>query len=221
MAYSGLRTFVDGTTIVASDMNKIKNNFLAGIPGAYTAKGQIQVATGSGAASALSVGSNGAWYWADSSATVGITTCLPGRLRAYNSTGGSAISYGAWTKVTWITSETYDSAAAYSTGRYTAAHPGYYLVCFQSGFNLADLGGTGHTKYEWAIYKNGVKRSIIAAYYFRNRREQYYWMRGIDVIQLDRGDYIELYYYSNQPSNAWTYTVGSADAVHLDVHPLR
>lgn len=221
MGYVGCRTFTNGDAVGAGDMNKIKNNFMTGIPGAFTTKGDWLVATGFEAATRLPAGANGAWYWADSTATCGITTCLPGRLRAYNAGGGSTIAYGAWTKVTFITSETYDSAAAYASSRYTAAHPGYYMVSLQCGFNLAALGGAGHTHYKFAIYKNGARFSVLAAYYFQNRSLMNYWMRGMDVVQMARGDYIELYYYSDQPSNATSYNLVSDTAVHLDVHPLH
>lgn len=224
MSYVGCRTFTNGDAVGAGDMNKIKNNFATGIPGAYTTKGDWLVGTGFQTAARLGVGSDGAWYWADSTAAGGITTCLPGRLRAYDNASASAIAYGAWTKVTWITNETYDSAATYASSRYTAVHPGYYLVSLQAGFSLSTLGGAGHTSYKFAIYKNGTKSSVIAAYYFQNRRTQYYWMRGMDVVQMARGDYIELYYYSDQASNAVSYNLSSfhvASAVHLDVHPLH
>lgn len=223
MSYIGLRTFNNGDAVGAKDMNNIRGNFITGIPGAYTTKGDLLFATGFEAASRLGAGSNGAWYWGDSSATCGVTTCLPGRLRAYDDGSVSAIAYGAWTKVTWITNETYDSAAAYASSKYTAAHPGYYLVSLQAGFNLAGLGGAGHTKYLFALYKNGARFSVIAGYYFQNRRLQYYWMRGVDMVWLSRSDYLEVYYYSDQPSNATSYRLSSfylANAVHLDVHPL-
>lgn len=222
MAYQIMRSYEDGMIIGASDMNRIKSNFDAGDVAKFTTKGDIFAAIASQAGMRLGAGANGSWYYADSSATPGITTILPNRIRAYDDGSASAATPDAWTKVAWVTNETYDPAAAYATSRFTAQHPGYYLVALQNGFNLAVLGVGSHTKYEFALYRNGVKRSIIAAYYFQNRRQQYYWMRGIDIVWLARGDYLEVYYYID--NHTTSYNLSSfylADAVHLDIHPLH
>lgn len=73
MAYNPVPTVTTGDLWTASNHNTyIRDNFAAGVPDIFEAKGDIAVASGANAAGRLPVGSNGQILMADSSRTLGV-----------------------------------------------------------------------------------------------------------------------------------------------------
>ena len=73
MAYTEVKTVIDGDSWTANDMNVyVKDNFAAGVPDLMTTKGDIVAATGADAAARVGVGANGTVLIADSTQAAGV-----------------------------------------------------------------------------------------------------------------------------------------------------
>ena len=73
MAYSAVPTVATGDTWTAANHNTyIRDNFAAGVPDIFTAKGDLAVATAADAAAAVGVGADNSSLIADSGETAGV-----------------------------------------------------------------------------------------------------------------------------------------------------
>jgi hypothetical protein len=86
MAYTAVPTVATGDTWTAANHNTyIRDNFAAGVPDAFTAKGDLFVGTGADAGTRVGVGANGTELVADSSETTGVKWTTP----AHNATSAA------------------------------------------------------------------------------------------------------------------------------------
>jgi len=200
MTYTAVPDVAEGDSWTAKNMNKyVRDNFTAGVPDIFTTKGDIAVATGNNAATIISAGSNNAYYIADDSCNSGIVSTALGNVSA--SPAGSSVSLtdDQWNHITWITSEEFDTASAYSGGIFTVPHIGYYFISFGMRVDIGNWTVSGYGHYiKLGIYKNDSLVSVIA---HKDRTfdniQGYEYIYGWDILALSSGDELKPMIYES------------------------
>jgi hypothetical protein len=229
MSYKTVTPKTDVTTgLSAKEYNQfIKDNFAASIPDLFTAKGDIAVATGIDAAIPVAVGANGAYLWADSGATAGVSWSITEKLFAGPS--GSVFSMtrnGSWTDASWITGEKFDIASAYSSYTFTSPKSGYYLVMASIVLASGGSGWDGVTA-PWylkvGISINGTNYCTIChECIMYNNSNTEIDSRGCDIMSLAKNDAVRLQYLlaTNRAQAAGLYWSNTAFSYGLAIAPL-
>jgi hypothetical protein len=130
--------------------------------------------------------------------------------RAHLGTTMTGVVANAWNKVPLDTKTgvSFDPGSHFDTAtnhRYTAPATGYYQV---DGVVHVGIGGANAAVGEQAgIYKNGALLSKGGASGYTGSLADT-WTSVSDVVYLQAGDYIELWYYTN---GGWNAQAGSAD----------
>lgn len=230
MAYTPVPTVSTGGSWTAQDMNRyVKDNFAAGIPDLMTTKGDIVAATGGDAGERVAVGANNEFLIADDGASSGVGWSKPAGFRA---TGDGStlyvVTYQTWiplrdtvTPRSFYITEEFDSEGVYSNSndRFTAAHGGYYLVGLSAG--AYGFGGAWALGQEilFAIYKNGSRYSIVGSGDIMGANVFSAFYRGIDIVKMSAGDYLEGYIYIDYSSGN-KYRNNTAEVTNFWAFPL-
>lgn len=226
MAYTPVPTQNVGDDWTATEHNTyIKDNFAAGVPDIFTAKGQIAVATAADAAEALSVGTNGYVLMADSSSdggNVGMKWASPGgpRARLKRSTT-LAVNSGTDTIVDYATTD-YDTHTAVTTGAswnfdVPAGQGGYYLIIASVLFESSAAWAIIEQAY-LRLYKNGTADVYISQFYSQVTATIQVYMTGMCIVSLADTDSIDVRVY--QASGSAINIAADADANHIAIAKL-
>lgn len=205
MAYSTLPTVATGDLWTAANHNTyIKDNFAAGVPDIFSAKGDLAVGAGVDQALALGVGANSSILVPDSAQTVGLKWVPNYAGLIYRSTNQS-ITDNTWTKVQFD-SAVFDYGSCFnvsSTYRFTAPITGVYLVNSAVHFYQNPTQGTARVGVGVAIYKNG-------SIYANTSHAEYgsgtlHLNCGIinTLMNLSASDYIEVWGLANDGNTGW------------------
>ena len=135
MAYTTLPTKSTNDLFTLGDYNAVKNNFEAGVPDIFSAKGDLAVGVEPNAAARLAVGSNNSILITDSYETTGLAWQITPGVRAYNSSNGDPA------KSTWVTLG-YDSERVDTEGMHSTTTSIWRLVVPSGGDGLYLIGGT-------------------------------------------------------------------------------
>jgi hypothetical protein len=185
MAYSPVPTVTTGDAWTASNHNTyIRDNFAAGVPDIFAAKGDLAVGSGPDAAVRLGVGANGSILIADSSKAAGMRW---GSLNAAAKVSKTALAVGAGTSVTVeFAAEDLDPRGmvnlATSPSRITipSGLDGWYLIEIYINWNNTSATKTAK------VYKNG------AELYPDKAEADEAWQSAPFFTYLAAGDYLTL-----------------------------
>lgn len=190
----------------AKDINQyFRDNFAAGIPDIFTAKGDIVSASAADAGVILSVGANGSILAADSSASGGL---------AWRDFGAAASAYSISTTSLGVGTNGVDTPARYfteltdplsaqfvtTTTDYSFTVPsgydGYYLIHFQ----MSSGGGAGegyavNEGWKVKIYVNGAAVSTCGQWISQvsSSDNMQTFTAGSDILHLAAGDVVKVY----------------------------
>lgn len=214
MAYNVLPEVSAGDRWTAADVNTyFRDNFAAAVPDIFTAKGDLAAASAADAAGAVAVGSNNAVLFADSTATLGVSWGIVAHTKVNDPNEFNLVPTAPATKITELDNEYYDTASAFASDRFTAPHPGYFLVTLMmqwgSGILTSGPGDFGLGPGErigFKVYKNGSEYCTIAGLVWMgaltSAAQRILSCSGTDVVYLDRNDYIEFYFFQNAYSGS-------------------
>jgi hypothetical protein len=196
MTYTVIPTQATGDVWSVTDMNTyIRDNFAAGVPDIFTAKGDLAVATAADVAVPFPVGTDGRTLTAESSTSTGLMWFASG----VSATGTTHVTSGeAWV---WIAldTEVYDISGEFASYIFTATYPGYYLTTAVVKFEVTPSGlGTAFDAGELvaiAVYKNNALYTIIGMNYIQVNGQLIAYCNGSDTISLAAGDTLKLYGY--------------------------
>jgi len=141
MAYNPLPSVTTGDLWTASNHNTyIRDNFAAGVPDIFTAKGDLAIASGANAAGRLGVGSNGKVMIASSSEALGIKWINGFSTGKISRSTTQTLTAGAQTKVQFVNEE-FDTENYFTLGssntRCTIPVSGIYLFVGAAWFAVA------------------------------------------------------------------------------------
>lgn len=217
MAYTPVPTKNTGDLWSADDNNTyIRDNFAAGVPDIFTAKGDLAVATAADTATRLALGSTGQFLIADSSRTCGVKWGAAGTGTIYirykvnavqsiaNNTG-VILNFG--TKV-------FDTVSGVTTGaswKYTvpAGKGGYFLVSV--GATLESNAGWGAGEFlKVLLFKNSTSYTAIGYTILPAAGTYAVSANGATVISATDGDDLFV--------KAWQTSGG---AINIDSDPTK
>jgi len=197
MAYTAVKTVSTGDPWTARDMNRyVRDNFAAGVPDIMTTKGDIAVATANDTATRLGIGSNDEWLYADSGATTGLVWGEIGHLKTVGDGANQLVSSVSTALITCLSTETFDTAAAFTSDRFTCPAPGMYLVICT---DYADGNSEGHIQINdnlrYYLYKNAVLHSVLYRANFDEAKVgggYHGEVVGMDIVKCIQGDIIDV-----------------------------
>lgn len=143
MAYSSLPAKGASDTLTLSNYNAIADNFAAGVPDIFTAKGQSAWASGSDVAVALTVAADNAELTSEAGATPGVAWQIRPGCRAYH-TSAISLTANVWTTLNFNTNRWNDGvhSAASNTDRFSipASGTGVYQIGINLSWNTSAIG---------------------------------------------------------------------------------
>lgn len=196
MAYSAMPAKVGGDTITLANYDNIRDNFAAGVPDIYTAKGDLAAGTAADTATRVAVGADDSTLVADSAQANGLRWQIQPAARVYND-DDIEIDADTWTTVTF-NQERYDTDGCHSTlaqtGRLTvpANGDGIYHIGGNVEIKMPGLEGANSTGME--IRLNGA--DPIAKAFGQYERAVNPWIVVSCDYALVAADYVELRCYS-------------------------
>jgi hypothetical protein len=215
MAYTIVPEVIEGDSWTAKDMNRyVKDNFAAGVPGLFTAKGDIAVATGADAAARIGVGTDGDYLYADSANTNGVVWSSPIRVLAY-AADYSYIDDSSWTEIDLT--ETDDTTGSFANNCFTPYCSGFYYIsiiinCIEDDqYGLQVHSDPNYAKF--GIFKNGELYSVISLVSTYDNTTSFYRATGSDILYLLSTDNIYLKCYHRGYSTYLKIHTGSNNSV--------
>jgi hypothetical protein len=163
MAYTAVPSKSTSDTVTGDEWNTyVKDNFAAGVPDIFTAKGDIAAGTAADVAAHLAVGANGTLLTAASGEATGLSWAIPSTAQAYARYKVSATRSLANSTLTIVNFDTsvFDTDSAVTTGaawKFTvpADHGGYFIVT--STITLESNAGWGASEYlQVDVYVDGA-----------------------------------------------------------------
>jgi hypothetical protein len=230
MAFRPMTAKDTGNSVSAADWKQIGDNFTAGVPDAMTTKGDMLVGTGPDTGIRVAAGTNDAYLWASSASTPGVVWSITARAGATSTTSTGATPVNTHVKAVF-NGEDFDTAAAFATSRFTAPHPGYYLVTFMGLWDDSTSAGGGDTTMftndmcVFKIYKGGAIYSVVHCTVAQSGWSSietlpYFGGNGMDIVYLDTGNYIEIYGWQNGIAALFMNGLQDADRFWFQVAPL-
>lgn len=201
MSYSSMTPKSTGDIPDESDWNQIVDNFAAGVPDIFTAKGQLAVGSGADAVGLLSAGANGKILTADDGETLGLKwgDGLSSVLARAKVSSTKSLLNNTITIVDYDSVD-FDTNSAITTGsswKFTAPETGYYLV--QASIVLESSSSWGHetNKEEFAslLYKNGSLFARLATQSAHEIGDYVIGITGMTIVSLSQNDYIDVRAY--------------------------
>ncbi len=200
MAYTPLPAKSSGDVFSLTDYDRLKANFDASAPDAFTTKGDMFIGTGADAGARLAAGADDATLVADSSQTTGLAWQIQPAAAVYNS-GAFTPDVSAWTSITFD-SERIDTDAVHSTStntsRLTVPTGGDGLYLIGGTVEFPSTAGNGVTL-GVRILLNGA--TTLAATKFTSAPSDTSILTVARAYQLAAGDYIELQAYTTASHN--------------------
>lgn len=208
MAYIAVPTVATGDMWTAAQHNTyVRDNFAAGVPDLFTAKGDLAVATAANVAGVLAVGVNGTRLTADSTQSTGLIWRSAPACYAYYGIG--TLTLGVSGQVIPFDTVSFDTDSCFTTGasaKFTAPVTSIYLATLGLSIYRSSAGAG---KIGALLYKNGVGVSGMGV---GNGSYADYWATGAGVkwfsgqvaLSLTAGDYIQWYVSDNESSPATT-----------------
>lgn len=218
MAYSAIPNYSAGDVWTADNQNAyIKDNFAAGVPDVFTAKGQLFFGTGADAGALLDIGAEGEFLTVDASTTTGA------KYAAYT-TNNIFAQYRVSTSQTLtaqvnFNTQVYDTASAVTTGaswKFTcpADEGGYYAISCNVNCNATSGWNAGDSVF-LLLYKNNSTLDAPAYLdleYMPAAGTHAPTLSGHAVVSLAAGDYIDVRVDKNT-ANAITSSTGINNSV--------
>jgi hypothetical protein len=213
----------------------VQNNFAAGIPDIFTAKGQIFAATGVDAGAVVNVGANGFVYMVDHAEATGIIPITIARMSAAPTS--SSINYlirANWYSLRWPHSERYDTTGSLAyvdspiSLKYTAPYSGYYFVTLSMVAYGDGTGDGAPVPYYLlvGINKNTVLQSVLGGAQMTGDLSASYFAGGQDILYFAKGDIIEPVFYiktnwNNAFSRAGQAYYGDSKVTEFTITPIH
>lgn len=202
MAYSDLPSKSSGDVFGLSEYEQIRDNFDAGVPDIFSAKGDLAAATGADAAARVVVGDDDAILVADSGQSAGLAWQIQPAVVAYNSTSQDP-AVGSWHTLAWD-SESVDTDGMHSTVSDTSrltvptGGAGIYLVMANVVFDTLSVTAGEPGSYGVRLIVNGttVYRTVFDEMEASAHHELALHMAGF--IELGEGQYVECEVYTSQ-----------------------
>lgn len=226
MAYTAVPTQNTGDLWTAAEHNTyIRDNFAAGVPDIFTAKGDLAVASAADVAGALAVGTNGQILTADSGESLGVKwASLAGGAESharYKVSSTKSISNTTYTIIDYDTS-VYDSDTAVTTGaswKYTVpSGKGGYFVVTASAYLQSSAGWAADEFVQLALYKNGTLDTVLGEVRIHASGTFSVFVTGASLVSLAAADYIDVRMYHNNGSSQ---TIDSdGDLSHIAIAKL-
>ena len=225
MAYTPIPTQNTGDLWTAANHNTyIKDNFAAGVPAIFTAKGDLAVASASGVAGRLAAGTNGHALQADSTQALGMKWAgiAGGAVAArYTMSGTTSVANTTSTIVNYATSvfDTHTAVTAGAAWKFTvpASMGGYYLVTATAYLQTsAAWGPDEYARLE--LFKNNSLNTYLGSKFITTATSCSVFVIGAAIIALAAADYIDVRMYQNSGS---TLTVdGDGNLGHISIARL-
>lgn len=192
MAYAALPAKTAADTITLANYNTIKDDFAAGVPDLFTAKGDLAVGTGADAAARLGVGNDDDTLVADSSQATGLAWQIQPAVRVYHNATQTP-TLATWTTLAFNT-ERFDTNGMHDTvtnnSRLTvpSGGAGLYMVGACVQFAAGTAGALG-----LRLLLNGT--TVITE--FENINAGAAAIAACTLYSLAVGDYIEVQVYDS------------------------
>lgn len=217
MAYNAVPTVSNGDTWTAANWNTyVRDNFAAGIPDIFTARGDIALATGANAAARLAIGRDNQVLVPDTVST-GARWGGSGHFARYKSTSSISCASGSVTRLQFDTKD-YDLSNAVTTGAswaYVTPALGVYMVCCSLEIYTATAGtaGAAGTEYSVIMYSGTAATAYITRKYVQvnTKPTQYLPLFGTCVTYAAAGTSLSVRLYQNSGSAQFDSGTANAD----------
>ena len=220
MAYTVIPSMSKGDDISAPWWNQyVKDNFAAGVPDVFTAKGDLLVAEGADTLGILSVGSDYKFLEADSTQTVGVKwSALPNTVARYKVSSGKTVNNTTTTIIDYDTS-VYDPGTDVATGaswKYTAPATGKYFVAASLMFTASTSWYEGSNA-QLQIYTDSALTCAINAPHKYVAASSGYrvYICGFTIVDVDQSSTIDIRAWQNSGANLTSDTNGDLSHVAI------
>lgn len=213
MAYTAVPTQNTGDLWTAANHNTyIRDNFAAGVPDIFTAKGDLAVATAANTATNRAVGTNGQILTADSAESDGVkwasisggNSCAA-RYEISGSTANSALANASAEIIDFDTSD-FDTDTAVTTGaswKFTVptGKGGKYLVMCNIAL-ASDTNWGENELFRVGVYVGGVLQAYLGSQYMHAAASGGFevHVNGSTVLDLSAADEVDFRAYQNSGS---------------------
>lgn len=219
MAYTAVPIVATGDLWTASNHNTyIRDNFAAGVPDIFSAKGDLAAASAADTAGRLAVGTNGNILVADSAQALGMK--WDGGVAAHCVVDPAQNFTTGVEALVRFDTETFDSHGCVTTGaswRFIAPVSGFYYVSAVLAFSL-NSGWAGNEVAYMKLYLNG------SGYRFLDRKEAMstgdftMTLSGGVLVSMTAAQYIYLQAFQNSGS---TLSLQPSDLNHISIFKVR
>jgi len=198
MAYNDIGDKSSGDLFTEADWDQIRANFQAGVPDAFTAKGDLFAGTGEDAGARVAVGDDDSVLVADSNAAAGIKWQIQPLCQLENSNAIALSGGDAYDTINWDTElgDTDSMHSATNPSRITipSGGDGWYMVAF-SGKVQRSVDNT-----DWGRVRIVVNGTTVITQVRHSGHPAI--LNCADIWKLSAGDYIECQVAAHETDNS-------------------
>lgn len=223
MAYTPVPEKNTGDTWTAADHNTyVRDNFAAGVPDIFTAKGDLAAATAADVAGVLAIGADGALLTAAAAQATGLSWATPNTARVYAKYKVSATRALANATATIVNFDTsvFDTNSAVTTGaawKFTAPTTGYYAVAC-SLLLESNAGWAADEYFASQLFYDGAVYTVVAEWIAQATGTYTAAVSGLVIIYIEATHYIDIRGY--QTSGGAINVAADGDYSHVAIARL-
>lgn len=199
MSFTPVKTVSNGEAWTAKDHNTyVRDNFAAGVPDIFTAKGDIAIGTGVDACTRLPVGVNGEYLSSTPNAALGVNwaSTAVGMCAQVNDT--QMTTYDAWALFTTNPSEDFDVHADFANRTFTIPVSGIYLVGCHMLYGMYSGSKEADSELRVGTYVNGALKTVLGVYVSQCAGGTGAMpLNGNDILKLSKGDTVQFWFWNN------------------------